>query len=189
MSQSASAPQPGIGGDFREGASVSGPGGRESAWPGPKRTAKAAVFAVLRWSGAALLARHTVQARRVTMLAYHDPDPDTFERHLALLTSLYSVIDLTTFLSARAAGDLRALPVRAVVLTLDDGWAGNVRLLPALQRHGVRPTVFLCTSIVGTNRHYWWTHAPDQIGPEPLKGLAEEERLRRLASFGFTPDA
>jgi peptidoglycan/xylan/chitin deacetylase (PgdA/CDA1 family) len=164
------------------------PGGSESERPGLKKATKAAVFWLLRYTGAAFLVRHTAQNRRVTIVAYHDPDPDTFERHLALLTSLYSVIPLETFLSARRAGDLRGLPRRPLVITLDDGWADNARLLPALKSYGVRPTVFVCTSIVGTNRHYWWTHAPDPADREILKQAAEDERLRELASSGFASD-
>jgi peptidoglycan/xylan/chitin deacetylase (PgdA/CDA1 family) len=126
--------------------------------------------------------------RRVTVLAYHDPDPATFARHLARLTALYSVIPLETFLAARRASDLRSLPPRALVITLDDGWAGNFGLPPALKRHGVRPTIFLSTSTVGTGRHFWWTHAPDQTDQEGLKRLSETERLAELALSGFAAD-
>jgi peptidoglycan/xylan/chitin deacetylase (PgdA/CDA1 family) len=183
-----SAPQPGIGARFGKGEAMDTPGGSESERPGLKKATKAAVFWLLRYTGAAFIARHTVQNRRVTILAYHDPDPGTFERHLALLKSLYSVIPLETFLTARAEGDLRGLPRRSLIITLDDGWAGNARLLPALKRHGVRPTVFLCTSIVGTKRHYWWTHAPDPADREILKQTAEDDRLGALASSGFASD-
>ncbi len=178
----------GIGARFGEGEALDSQRGSEPERQGLKKATKAVAFWIVRYTGAAFLARHTAQSRRVTILAYHDPDPDTFESHLALLKSLYSVIPLEAFLSARRVGNLRGLPRRPLVITLDDGWAGNARLLPALKRHGVRPTVFVCTSIVGTKRHYWWTHAPDPADREILKRTAEDDRLRALASSGFASD-
>lgn len=154
-----------------------------------KKAAKAAVFAVVRFSGSAWLVRHTVQSRRVTVLAYHDPDPDTFERHLALLGSLYSIVPMRDLLAALRQGDLRGLPPRSLVVTLDDGWAGNAKLLPSLESHGVLPTVFLSTAIVGTGRHFWWTHVEDLAVLENLKRLPPDERLRALATCGFEPGA
>jgi hypothetical protein len=80
---------------------------------GLKGAVKAAIFALLRGSGAAFLTRHVVQSRRVTILAYHDPDAALFERHLSLLTSLYTVIPLERFLSARRGGHSSSLSTTA----------------------------------------------------------------------------
>jgi peptidoglycan/xylan/chitin deacetylase (PgdA/CDA1 family) len=148
---------------------------------------KAFVFALLRYSGATFLVRHTVQSRRVTVLAYHDPKPAVFDEHLARLTSLYSIISLQDFSLARRSNDWRGLPKRPLLVTLDDGWAHNLELLPVLERHRVRPVVFVTTSLVGTHRHYWWTHASDPEERERLKQLGDNERLERLESSGYTP--
>jgi peptidoglycan/xylan/chitin deacetylase (PgdA/CDA1 family) len=153
-----------------------------------KRAVRAAAVAAVRFSGAAWLARHTLQSDRVTVLAYHDPDPATFERHVALLASLYNVIPMGALLDAIREGDFRALPRRPLLITLDDGWAGNARLLPVLTRHGVRPTVFLVTGAVGTHRRFWWTGVSDLAERERLKGLSTEDRLSELAGSGFAPE-
>lgn len=168
---------------------MGGSGGSGSGRPDRGRALRSAALALLRFSGTSFLVRHLVQARRVTVLTYHDPEPEAFDRHLALLTSLYAVIPLEDLVSSLRSGDVSTLPRRSLVITLDDGWAGNARLLPVLQRHGVRPAVFLTTAIVGTDRHFWWTHAADDPEAQRLKALPDEERLRELAAAGFSPDA
>jgi len=122
------------------------------------------------------------------VLAYHDPQPEAFRRHIDVLARLYSIVSLEEVLSAFRDGDLRTLPRRALLITFDDGWAGNRKLLDSLASAGVRPTVFLCTSIAGTSRHFWWTHVPDAAERDRLKLLDEQDRLRRLAALGFAPD-
>jgi len=141
----------------------------------------------VRFSGAALIARHTIQAGRVTVVAYHDPDPDTFEQHMALLSRLYSIISLDTLTGAMREGDFTKLPKRPLLVTLDDGWASNARLLPTFAQRRIRPTVFITTSIVGTDRHFWWTHVPDARERERLKTLPSGERLRALEAVGYSP--
>jgi peptidoglycan/xylan/chitin deacetylase (PgdA/CDA1 family) len=48
----------------------------------------------------------------------------------------------------------------------------------------VRPTIYVCSQIVGTNRCFWWTVTED---PEPLKVLDDEERRATLErTYGFT---
>jgi peptidoglycan/xylan/chitin deacetylase (PgdA/CDA1 family) len=122
------------------------------------------------------------------VLAYHDPDPRVFERHIALLSSLYTIVPLGTLLSTLKGNCPRPLPPRALVVTLDDGWAGNARLLSAVRKYGIRPALFVTTEVAGTDRHFWWTHVPDPAERERLKVLPEDERLRTLAVSGFEPD-
>jgi peptidoglycan/xylan/chitin deacetylase (PgdA/CDA1 family) len=169
--------------------SVSAPEPRDGARRTAKGTARTFLLAAVRYSGAAWIARHTVQSRRITVLAYHDPDPGVFERHVALLESLYTIVPLDTLLSALLGDGLHPLPPRALVITLDDGWAGNARLLPVLRRHDIRPAVFVATAITGTHRHFWWTHVPDPAERDRLKILPADERLRALAAIGFDQDA
>jgi peptidoglycan/xylan/chitin deacetylase (PgdA/CDA1 family) len=154
----------------------------------PRAVAKAVVLGLLRYSGAAFAARHLFQRRRLTVLAYHDPEAEVFRRHLGVLRRLYSVVSLDEVLRALRDGDVRALPRRALLITFDDGWAGNRGLRDSLASTGVRPTVFLCTSLVGTSKHYWWTHVPDAVERDRLKLLDEQDRLRELATIGFAPE-
>lgn len=88
---------------------------------------------------------------------------------MMLLSSRYSLIGMDRLVHALTSGDWSDVPNRAVAVTLDDGHSGNYELLGAFQRYGVKPTVYLCTRIVDTNRHYWWT-AP----------RVDERRLKRI---------
>jgi peptidoglycan/xylan/chitin deacetylase (PgdA/CDA1 family) len=137
---------------------------------------EAAVFAI-RWSGLPWLLRNTIGRNRISILAYHDPAPDVLDKHLRYLTSRYAVVTMDAIVTATESGDWRSIPSKALVVTLDDGHRGNIDLIEVFRRHGVVPTIFLCTQVMDTNRHYWWTECGD---PEPLKLLSNVERLKRL---------
>jgi peptidoglycan/xylan/chitin deacetylase (PgdA/CDA1 family) len=144
---------------------------------------EACVF-MIRWSGLPCLLRNTYGRNKVAIVTYHDPKPGVLERHLRYLSRSYSFVTMDDVVRASHSGDWRSMPPKCLVVTLDDGHRGNVELVDVFRRYGVVPTVFACTQIVGTNRHYWWTSCP---APETLKGVSNEERLRLLgAREGFT---
>jgi peptidoglycan/xylan/chitin deacetylase (PgdA/CDA1 family) len=143
------------------------------------------VFRVLRYSGVPWLLRVTVQRRRATIILYHDPSPATVEEHLRALSRRYLVFSLPELVSA-LADSAAVVPRKCLVVTFDDGYVGNYALLDVFRRYGVRPTFFVCTGLVGTNRGFWFRHSEDV---ETLKRVPDDERLRRLAAEGFNPDA
>jgi peptidoglycan/xylan/chitin deacetylase (PgdA/CDA1 family) len=69
------------------------------------------------------------------------------------------------------------------VLTFDDGWKGNADAIDVCRRYGFPVTIFLCSEIVGTGRHYWWTATSD---PQSLKALRTAQRLAILQDLGFS---
>jgi peptidoglycan/xylan/chitin deacetylase (PgdA/CDA1 family) len=145
----------------------------------------ALVCATVRWSGLAWLVRHTVARRRASILLYHDPAPEVLDAHLRYLTRRYSVVSLTRLVQAIATGTWASLPPRPLVLTFDDGHRGNARLAETLERHGVTATVYACSQIVGTARHFWFRDVDD---PEPFKRLPDAQRLALLERMtGYTP--
>jgi peptidoglycan/xylan/chitin deacetylase (PgdA/CDA1 family) len=139
------------------------------------------VFRLLRWSGVPALLRATAQRGRVTILVYHDPRPEVFDGHLRVLGRAYHIISLQRYLISRG-GDGATLPPKALVVTFDDGYASNFELREPLRRHGIRPTVFVCTGIAGTLRRFWFRNVDDV---ESLKRVPDAERLSRLAAAGF----
>jgi peptidoglycan/xylan/chitin deacetylase (PgdA/CDA1 family) len=51
-----------------------------------------------------------------------------------------------------------SLPPRgAVWISLDDGWRGNLDLVPVIDRHHVPVTIFLATEAVDPLGLFWWT--------------------------------
>jgi peptidoglycan/xylan/chitin deacetylase (PgdA/CDA1 family) len=146
-------------------------------------TISSTVSALIRWSGLATIIRHTIARNRVSILVYHDPTPETFEQHLRFLVSRYNLITLNELVDALGNEKWADLPPRALVVTFDDGHRGNADLLDLFQQYRVRPTIYLCSQIVGTKRHYWFLESKD---PEPLKGLPNGERLALLERSGFS---
>jgi peptidoglycan/xylan/chitin deacetylase (PgdA/CDA1 family) len=149
-----------------------------------KPLAKRLAFGLLRYGGVAALARNIRQRNRVTILFYHDPDAASFERHMRLLSSMYTIIPLGDYVDAVGRGSLRDLPPKPMVVTFDDGWAGNRELLPVFRSYGIRPTIFVSTSIVGTDRHFWWTEC-EPADRARLKTLPTAEMIAELRAMGF----
>lgn len=144
------------------------------------------VFGLLRMSGIPLVLRATIQRRRLTILLFHQQSADLFERTARALKRRYNLVTLSQALDALASGTLASLPVRPMLLTFDDGRASNADLIPLFTRYGIRPTVFVTTGIVGTNRHFWWTHLwPEDVSR--LQYVPDDERVAFLREQGADP--
>lgn len=128
------------------------------------------------------LIRATVARRRAAILLYHDPSPATVDAHLAYLRRYYTIVPLAQLVAALREGRFRELPPRTVAITIDDGHRGNFALLDVFRAHQVVPTIYLCSQIVATDRHYWFLDTPD---PEPLKRVSNRRRLELLGHAGF----
>ena len=123
-------------------------------------------------SGIHILIREFRCRNQVAILMYHDPKPAVFAKHLNYLSRHWTVISLETLVSAIDQKDFSQIPAKSVVITIDDGHAGNIALLPLFKQYRIRPTLFVCTQIIGTHRHFWF-----KIAEQPK---AEREKLKRL---------
>lgn len=134
---------------------------------------------ILVTSGIARALRAVLWRNRVAILTYHDPSPKILDLHLTYLREICDVVRLEDL---SLCGDRRP---RAVI-TFDDGHAGNADLLPILIKHNVRPTIFLCSSIVGRPRRHWWLHpGAKKAGFDSLKAQSNGERLATLEQYGY----
>jgi peptidoglycan/xylan/chitin deacetylase (PgdA/CDA1 family) len=147
------------------------------------RLAKEIVARCLLWSGVIYIIRLLFWRDRVLIVVYHDPEPETLDSHLTYLCRIADPIRLSDRCRS-STGRPR------VVITVDDGHAGNTRLLDVFRAHGIHPTIFLCSAIVGTHRQYWWRHS-DAVSRrfEQLTQLPNAERLARLSALGFAQEA
>ena len=143
------------------------------------------LFLLLRLTGIPFFLREYVQRKRVTILCYHDMDPQLAELHIRVLKRLYNIIPLSAYIDARRGHASTVIPPKALAITFDDGHKGNYWLLPVFRQHQVPATIFLCSGIVGTHRHYWWKACPNIASVYALKPLDNDERLWRLSEFGF----
>lgn len=105
-------------------------------------------------SGLPLFIRRFWFKRAVTFLNYHEPAPHTFDSHITWLNQRYSIISIGEAVRALETRQVDALRDYPLVITIDDGHKSNVDLLPVIRKHGIRPCIYLCSAIVGTNRPF-----------------------------------
>jgi peptidoglycan/xylan/chitin deacetylase (PgdA/CDA1 family) len=145
------------------------------------------VFRILRGTGLVFLLRETIQRRRVTILLYHSITPELADLHLRVLKKRYSFLSLREYIDAAKNPDGGKLPAKALVLTLDDGHKSNYQLAAVFRKHGVMPTIFVCSGLIGTKRHFWFMEVSGEAIRE-CKELPDVDRLKRLRELGFEED-
>ena len=98
--------------------------------------------------------------------------------------------DRDTLVAAIHQKDFSQIPAKSVVITIDDGHAGNIELLPLFKQYRIRPTLFVCTQIINTHRHFWFKiEGQSKTEREKLKRLPNAERLARLKQTAdFEPE-
>lgn len=136
-------------------------------------------YFLIRFSGLADFFRHCFSRNNVSIVMYHNPKPEVFEKHLKYINRKYNLISLSTFSEAFKSGNLQNIPKYALIVTFDDGWKENYHLLPLISQYKFRPTIFLTSHIIDTERCFWWTKCKaEEI--EHLKKLPNRERLKHL---------
>lgn len=157
-------------------------------------------------AGLAAVAASAFARRRTTttgcILAYHrvvdlgfvDPShddwnvpPALFERHLVALKACAEIVPLTELLPRCRSlpDDGRAL----VALTFDDGYANfHSQVLPLLKRHQVPATVFVVTSLIGSDGpppfDSWSVKHCKRLDPEAWRPMNWAE-LKECAASGL----
>lgn len=116
---------------------------------------------------------------------FHEVDPEAFERHIRVLKARYNLVSLRDYLAVRDGSSQHDLPAKPLLITIDDGHKSNYRLLPVIKQHGVPLTVFICSGVVGTRRHFWFMSGLPCMTIERLKEFDDSERLLKLREVGF----
>jgi len=142
------------------------------------------LFKIIRYAGLPLLFRELVQRRKVTILMFHDMRAESAAWAFPWLKQHYHLISLQDYLDAVKTG--RQLPAKSLILTFDDGHARNYELLPIVKEQQIPITIFLCSDIVGTHRHFWFKHSKElKANHQHLKKVPNAQRLATLKSFGY----
>jgi len=129
-------------------------------------------------SGAPVLIRKIKCGEKVTVLVYHNPDPECLEKHLKYLSKRFHFITIDKLVHAIRSGDWAMIPSRAAVITLDDGHKDNFRLASLFAKYEVNPTIYLCGGIVNTSRHFWFESGLPDI--PPIKKASYAQLLQLL---------
>ena len=141
---------------------------------GYRRMLKEAIAQCLGWSGILFALRVLLWRDRVLILVYHNPTPKALDVHLSYLCQHADPIPL-----ADIRGPSSGRP--RFVITIDDGHAGNRQLLDVFQTYGIKPTIFVCSQIIGTKRQFWWQFSKEVADQaERLKRRTNGERLRAV---------
>lgn len=146
------------------------------------------LFKLLRISGLPILFRELIQRNKVTILLFHDISMETAEQTFSYLSKKYNIIALNDFIDAIYKRDKTKIPKKALILTFDDGHIMNYEMLPVIKKYNIPVTIFLCTSIINSNRHFWFKYKNQSISTGRLKYLSNKERLNVLAKAGFEQD-
>ena len=146
-----------------------------------RRFLKNVIASLIYLSGMPFLIREWLCRDKVAILMYHDAEPVVFRKHLAYLSRHYTFISLDRLVDAISQSDFSQIPPKSVVMTIDDGHAGNFALLPIFKEFRIRPTLYVCTQIINTHRHFWFKLAgQSKRDKERLKRMSNAERLARL---------
>lgn len=147
---------------------------------------KTLVAALGYWSGLYYWMLRRFRRGRVAILCYHNPRPETLACHLEYLSGKYQFVSMDRLVSG---GWPKKRERSWIVVTIDDGYVGNYRLLPTLRRYAVRPTIYLCSGIVGTRRRFWTQAVASPIARRELMRIPDGERRARLwEEYGFSDE-
>lgn len=151
--------------------------------------AKNVVAFIICLLGIPWVVREWICRNRVTILLYHDVSSKVFEKHIKYLIRNYNIIRLESLVAAIYSQDFTELPQKSVVITLDDGHADNFKLLPIFHKYSIRPTIYVCTQIINTNRHFWFNiEGQSKKVKEHLKRIPNGQRITYLKDFSnFEP--
>ena len=145
-------------------------------------------FMAIRFTGIPFLCREFIQKKKVTIILFHDINRETAEKAFIRLSRIYNLIHLSDFIEAVYRRDNSMIPRKALIITLDDGHIRNYEMLPVIKQHNIPVSIFLCASIINTNRHFWFMFKNRSISVSRLKRVSNKERLALLSQHGFEQD-
>ena len=153
-----------------------------------RKILKNILIRVLYYSGLPVIFREIIQKNKVTILVLHRPQADIAASILNgfRVITILSVLINTWQLAQTKLG--HRLPPKSLIITLDDGHIENYNLLPRRNSIISPLTIFLCSGIVNTNRHYWFRFSGLPSTSESLKRISDQDRLRVLYQVGYYPE-
>ncbi|MFK7779186.1 MAG: polysaccharide deacetylase family protein [Gimesia sp.] len=115
-----------------------------------------AICCVFKLCGIPFLVREVLARNKVTILNYHDPEPNIFEAHLTYYSKHYNFIHIDNLYEVLRNGSFSNLPPKSLIITLDDGHKGNAALLPIIRKMGVPVVIYAVAGLVGSRKHFWF---------------------------------
>lgn len=98
---------------------------------------------------------------------YHNPLPSQLERIIRWYSCYkYRFISIDEFRDLLL--NKKEIKEKMCLITLDDGWAGNLELLPVLEKYNVPITIFVATEPVESG-NYWWEFISKERGRKGME--------------------
>jgi len=136
---------------------------------------------LLNWSGLPWLIREVYARQKITIVNYHNPTPDIFEEHVKFYVRNYSFVSIDMVAATLKEGTISHLPPKPLLITFDDGYAGNAHLIDILKRYRIPAVIYAVAGVVGTHRHYWFDKLPHHgQAMHTLKNIPDSERRMRM---------
>ena len=131
------------------------------------------------YSGIFYFFKRFVFKKNVSIVLYHDPKPEIFKKHINFLNKHYNFISMDLLVEAIHNKDWTKIPNNSLVVTFDDGHITNYNLIDIINMYKIKPTIYCCSDIINSNRHFWWKSL-NLSEVERLKKLPNKERLKQL---------
>jgi len=127
-------------------------------------------FSLVRLGVAERARREVLASGCVSCVSFHGPRSPLFERCVQWLRDGGFTFISEDQVIAISKGQADAVS-GAVWISLDDGWRGNLGLLPVIERYEVPVTIFLTTDAVERLGLFWWTCVYDHRSelPDPFR--------------------
>lgn len=139
----------------------------------------------MRYTGIPWFIREFYARHRVTIIYYHNPEREVFKKHMDYFARHYNFVDIEQVVSALQQKSLASLPVKSLLVTIDDGHSGNAGLFDVIEAHKIPAVIYLTAGLIDTNYNYWFNVVTDQSRREALKKLNDSERRATLSKeFG-----
>ncbi len=143
------------------------------------------LFKLIRFSGLPFLFREIIYKDKVRILLFHDISVEIAEQTFVYLIKKYNILDLNDYIKACENKDKTKIKKKSLIITFDDGHIGNYKMLPIIKKYNIPITIFLCTAIIDSNRHFWFKFKQNSICTSDLKHMSNKERINILSKNGF----
>jgi len=143
---------------------------------------------IIIFSGIPFFIRYFIAKRRVTIVLYHNPKMQTLEKHLIYIKKKYNLIELKNLTYSIYNKTWKNMPKFPLIITFDDGYKHNYKLIKLFKKYKVKPTIYLCTKIVDSLRFFWFKIIDDK-NKEIIKKISQNDREKILKEkFNFKKD-
>ncbi len=150
---------------------------------GLKKLMREIVYLTVRITLLPFLLRRTIQKNAVTILTFHNIEYNTARLLFAFIKKEYTPIALSQYIDILYNQNSSIVPQRGMIITLDDGYKENYRLLPLAKENNIVPTIFICSSVVDTNHKLWFNIIRNKRQKRKLKKIADEDRVKICSAW------